>query len=87
MHSGGFELTKLTYTRLEDNLMRHWGDRYMCGLSTLLSWFSATLEAPAFTYFPGDIFVCYILRRVFRAYRLHDRLPTYAKRSMTNKVT
>ena len=25
MHSGGFELTKLTYTRLEDNLIRHWG--------------------------------------------------------------
>ena len=28
MHSGGFELTKLTYTRLEDNLIRHRGDRY-----------------------------------------------------------
>ena len=28
MHSGGFELTKLTYTRLEDNLIRHWGDRH-----------------------------------------------------------
>ena len=27
MHSGGFELTKLTYTRLEDNLIRHRGDR------------------------------------------------------------
>ena len=27
MHSGGFELTKLTYTRLEDNLIPHWGDR------------------------------------------------------------
>ena len=26
MHSGGFELTKLTYTRLEDNLTRHRGD-------------------------------------------------------------
>ena len=26
-HSGGFELTKLTYTRLEDNLTRHRGDR------------------------------------------------------------
>ena len=29
MHSGGFELTKLTYTRLEDNLIRHRGDRYI----------------------------------------------------------
>ena len=28
MHSAGFELTKLTYTRLEDNLIRHRGDRY-----------------------------------------------------------
>ena len=27
MHSGGFELTKLTFTRLEDNLIRHRGDR------------------------------------------------------------
>ena len=27
------------------------------------------------------------LRRVFPTYRLHDRLPTYAKRSMTNEVT
>ena len=32
MHSRGLELTKLTYTRLEDNLIRHRGDR-----STLLS--------------------------------------------------
>ena len=27
MRSGGFELTKMTYTRLEDNLIRHRGDR------------------------------------------------------------
>ena len=27
MHSGGLELTKLTYTRLEDNLIRHRGNR------------------------------------------------------------
>ena len=26
IHSGGLELTKLTYTRLEDNLIRHRGD-------------------------------------------------------------
>ena len=26
MHSGGFELTRLTYTRLENNLIRHRGD-------------------------------------------------------------
>ena len=29
MHSGGLELTKLTYTRLEDNLVRHGGDRVL----------------------------------------------------------
>ena len=28
MHSGGFELTKLTYTRFDDNLIRHRGDRF-----------------------------------------------------------
>ena len=27
MHSAGLELTKLTYTRLEDKLIRHRGDR------------------------------------------------------------
>ena len=30
MHSAGLELTKLTYTRLEDNLIRHRGDRCSC---------------------------------------------------------
>ena len=29
MHSEGLELTKLTYTRLEDNLIRHRGDRHV----------------------------------------------------------
>ena len=29
MHSAGLELTKLTYTRLEDNLIRHRGDRVL----------------------------------------------------------
>ena len=28
MHSAGLELTKLAYTRLEDNLIRHRGDRF-----------------------------------------------------------
>ena len=31
MHSAGLELTKLTYTRLEDNLIRHRGDRLLIG--------------------------------------------------------
>ena len=29
MHSGGLELAKLTYTRLEDNLIRHRGNRLL----------------------------------------------------------
>ena len=32
MHSAGLELTKLTYTRLEDNLVRHRGDRLIITL-------------------------------------------------------
>ena len=32
MHSVGLELTKLTYTRLEDNLIRHRGCRARCHL-------------------------------------------------------
>ena len=32
MHSAGLELTKLTYTRLEDNLIRHRGDRLRVSL-------------------------------------------------------
>ena len=29
MHSARLELPKLTYTRLEDNLIRHRGDRFL----------------------------------------------------------
>ena len=29
MQSAGLELTKLTYTRLEDNLIRHRGNRHL----------------------------------------------------------
>ena len=35
MHSGGFELTKPTFTKLEDNLIRHRGDRLTYVLATL----------------------------------------------------
>ena len=39
---GGFELTKLTYTRLEDNLIRHRGDRLRIwrGPRSTPRWFS-----------------------------------------------
>ena len=51
MHSAGLELTRLTYTRLEDNLIRHRGDRYtpvrvVCFLLGFVSVFS----------FPGGYF-------------------------------
>ena len=36
MHSAGLELTKLTYTRLEDNLIRHRGDRPVAHCCCLL---------------------------------------------------
>ena len=49
MHSWGFELTKLTYTRLEDNLMRHRGDRtdlyYANDLHTPCVYFSSRAAA------------------------------------------
>ena len=35
MHSGGFELTKLIYTRLEDNLIRHRDDRVITSWSLM----------------------------------------------------
>ena len=44
MHPTGLELTKLTYTRLEDNLIRHRGDRPSTHLDpnssegTILAW-------------------------------------------------
>ena len=41
MHSGGFELTRLTYARLEDNLIRHRGDRLL-----------TEHQAPVFTCIP-----------------------------------
>ena len=46
MHSGELELTKLTYARLEDNLIRHWGDRYTSAVTFALS-------LGAFTYYGG----------------------------------
>ena len=39
MHSAGLELTKLTYTRLEDNLIRHRGDRSYTITTPLLHYF------------------------------------------------
>ena len=36
MHSGGFELTKLTNTRVEDDLIRHRGDRWYQMIGSLV---------------------------------------------------
>ena len=48
IHSGGFEPTKLTYTRLEGNLIRHRGDR--------IYWF--------YTYFGSGQICCACGRRI-----------------------
>ena len=45
MHSAGLELTKLTYTRLEHNLIRHRGDR--------LQWYVYTLHLSGDTLCKG----------------------------------
>ena len=45
MHLAGLELTKLTYTRLEDNLIRHRGDRlfYRPPGGTTLGWMASSV--------------------------------------------
>ena len=50
MHSRGFELTKLTYTRLEDNLIRHRGDRHRYLTLALIPYHHPTLTL--FTLYP-----------------------------------
>ena len=40
MHSGGLELTQLTYSRHEDNLLHHRGDRIRVAVVILLAIFS-----------------------------------------------
>ena len=59
MHRGGFELTKLTYTRLEDNLIRHRGDRTSTdcrvrySLLLLLCCCCTMLMPPRLLFFPS----------------------------------
>ena len=48
MHSAGLELTKLTYIRLEDNLIRHRGDRYIYAAPILTRVGMPVDEMPAF---------------------------------------
>ena len=53
MHSGGLELTKLTCTRLEDNLIRHRGDR-LCtplGKNTYFDYTESAARCPV----PDDL--------------------------------
>ena len=57
MHSGGFELAKLTYTRPEDNLIRHRGDRYYLVQSVFqcfhVTFFPYTINCLLFFLFPS----------------------------------
>ena len=48
MHSAGLKLTKLTYTRLEDSLIRHRGDRVVMSLPCTLPLLVAPLRAKRF---------------------------------------
>ena len=66
MHSGGLELTKLTYTRLEDNLIRHRGDRLvyiLCGVSFFTEW-----EGSCYFVFFYFLYVQYLIYfiKIFR---------------------
>ena len=51
MHSVGLELTKLTYTRLEDNLICHRGDRYIYTMVAL----HRTLSVPCAKRFTASV--------------------------------
>ena len=53
MHSGRFELTKLTYARLEDNLIRHRGDRLSMVIRLRLCTIRVHPPPPASTYPPA----------------------------------
>ena len=50
MHSGGFELTKLTYTRLEDNLIRHRGDPLYPGLTKMIRVHTRVAQSASLSY-------------------------------------
>ena len=54
MHSGGLELAKLTYTRLEDNLIRHRGDDILPRLTGLFHAADAVTTSVIFTFSPSD---------------------------------
>ena len=51
MHSAGLELTKLTYTRLEDNLIRHRGDQiYSSAVPVVKACWSTFMRANKFYF-------------------------------------
>ena len=55
MHSAGLEMTKLTYARLEDSLIRHPGDRI-----NPMSW--RVVSCRVTMYFVGMLFMsCYVM--------------------------
>ena len=62
MHLGGFELTKLTCTRLEDILIRHRGDIYTCVFFTLKRSFCPTTSVrPVFVPILHPRYTNYVL--------------------------
>ena len=65
MHSGGFELTKLIYTRPEDNLIRHRGDRPTT--APLLNTFIAPPRVTPLICF-SYLFICLLVRSFVRLF-------------------
>ena len=51
MHSAGLELTKLTYTGLDENLIRHRGDRLFSYESIIVCSIPIAVIGNSFTFF------------------------------------
>ena len=60
MHSAGLELTKLTYTRLEDNLIRHRGDVLLLLGYTYVTYIPGTFQA-CLHYFIFTLILSFII--------------------------
>ena len=72
MHSAGLEFTNLTYTRLEDNPIRHRGDWFSCRLLCSLRW-----HKHAHTY-------AHLLRWLSLEWSPSAYCPTYQRSSALN---
>ena len=65
MHSAGLELTNLTYTRLEDNPIRHRGDRYTIVQSPI------SVSCPSVDLWLASVRIAYLAFRNYSYYYYH----------------